>query len=97
MGVPCGGVPYGDEVVFIANDWHAGLTPVLVAANYRPHGVYLNARTLFAIHNLSHQGVEPSTTFEGLGLDGYWYKALEWQFPEWARAHSLTRAWRSTC
>lgn len=87
--VPCGGVPYGDEVVFIANDWHAGLTPVLVAANYRPHGVYLNARTLFAIHNLSHQGVEPSTTFEGLGLDGYWYKALEWQFPEWARAHEL--------
>eukprot|EP00793_Prasinoderma_coloniale_P003127 PRCOL_00006594-RA len=87
--VPCGGMPYGEDVVFLANDWHAAFTPVLVAAKYRPHGVYTRARTLLAIHNLSHQGVEPSTTFDGLGIDGEWYKALEWQFPEWARAHEL--------
>ena len=27
---------YGDEVVFVANDWHAGLVPLLVASKYRP-------------------------------------------------------------
>ncbi|CAI5492668.1 unnamed protein product [Closterium sp. Naga37s-1] len=50
-----GGFTYGEKVLFIANDWHAGLLPVLVASNYRPHGVYKDARTILAIHNLSHQ------------------------------------------
>jgi hypothetical protein len=34
------GFPYGDKVVFLANDWHAGLVPVYIAGKYRQHGVY---------------------------------------------------------
>jgi starch synthase len=46
---------YGQDCVFIANDWHAALVPVYLAAKYRPHGVYTNARSVMAIHNLRHQ------------------------------------------
>lgn len=80
---------YGDDVVFVANDWHAGLVPLLVASKYRPHNVYGNARTICAIHNIAHQGVEPNTTFPNLGVPGEWYSALEYQYPEWMRAHEL--------
>ena len=34
------GFPYGDKVVFLANDWHAGLVPTYIAGKYRQHGVY---------------------------------------------------------
>lgn len=46
---------YGEDCVFIANDWHAALVPVYLAAKYRSHGVYTNARSVMAIHNLRHQ------------------------------------------
>ena len=42
-------------MTFIANDWHAGLVPVYVAAKYRRHGVYREARCVLALHNLAHQ------------------------------------------
>jgi len=83
--LPLGGHPYGDECVFFANDWHTGLVPVYLAAKYRPAGVYLGARCVFAIHNLFHQGVFPPGTFGGLGLAGHWFGALDYQYPEWAR------------
>ena len=82
---------YGEDVVFVANDWHASFVPLYVASKYRPHGVFMDARTLLVIHNMMHQGVEPSTTFEGLGIPGDWYKAVEWVFPEHMRAHELDK------
>lgn len=85
------GSVYGERCVFVANDWHAGMVPVYLSAKYRPHGVYKDARTVLCIHNLSHQGVEPATTYGNLGLPGEWYGALEWVFPEWARAHALDK------
>ena len=147
------GFPYGDKVVFLANDWHAGLVPTYIAGKYRQHGVYKvrlgsaystcdgalciipkrthiafhgsafkvllyqrtlvcanvrletqaqdglgpdlhslaclwvsltqdvnshlevavqDARCIFAIHNLSHQGVEPAVTFPNFGLPDNW-------------------------
>jgi len=42
--------------------------PVYLAAKYRRNGVYKDARTILAIHNLSHQGVDPAATFANLGL-----------------------------
>ena len=55
---------YGDEVVFVANDWHAGLVPLVVASKYRQYwNTYHNARTITVIHNILHQGSEPATTF----------------------------------
>ncbi|XP_051138174.1 soluble starch synthase 1, chloroplastic/amyloplastic isoform X2 [Andrographis paniculata] len=87
--LPLGGFTYGENCLFLANDWHAGLVPVLLSAKYRPHSVYLNARSIFVIHNLAHQGVEPASTYKNLGLPNGWYKVLEWVFPPWARTHAL--------
>lgn len=87
--LPLGGYTYGEKCLFIANDWHAGLVPVLLAAKYRPHDVYKDARSIIVIHNLAHQGVEPAITYKNLGLPPGWYKALEWVFPTWARTHAL--------
>jgi len=46
-----------------ANDWHAGLLPVLLSAvrGTRP-------ATLFTIHNLAYQGLFPGSMFPDLGL-----------------------------
>eukprot|EP00892_Ulva_mutabilis_P008623 jgi/Ulvmu1/6132/UM027_0110.1 len=73
--------PYGQDCIFVANDWFAGLVPLYLAARYRPGGVYLGARCVLLIHNLRHQGVYSPSTFESLGLPGDWYGALEWQYP----------------
>lgn len=78
------GFPYGDKVVFLANDWHAGLVPTYIVGRYRQHGVYKDARCIFAIHNLSHQGVEPADTFANFGLPDDWYDPLSWEYPSWA-------------
>jgi len=85
------GFPYGDNCVFVANDWHAGMVCSYISARYRPYGVYNNARTVLAIHNLMHQGVEPATTYGQLGMPADWYGALEWVFPEHMRAHELDK------
>ncbi|KAK9122032.1 hypothetical protein Syun_019649 [Stephania yunnanensis] len=87
--LPLGGVTYGEKCLFLANDWHAGLVPVLLAAKYRPHGVYKDARSIVVIHNLAHQGVEAAATYQNLGLPSEWYGALEWVFPTWSRTHAL--------
>ncbi|KAK3260327.1 starch synthase, partial [Cymbomonas tetramitiformis] len=86
-----GGYTYGDKCVFVANDWHASLVCVYVAAKYRPHGVYNNARTILAIHNLAHHGTAESSEFPDLGLPNEWYGALEWVFPEHMRQHELDK------
>lgn len=87
--LPLGGFTYGEKCLFLVNDWHASLVPVLLAAKYRPYGVYKDARSILVIHNLSHQGVEPATTYMNLGLPPEWYGAVEWVFPTWARKHAL--------
>ncbi|CAH9059020.1 unnamed protein product [Cuscuta epithymum] len=87
--LPLGGYTYGEKCMFIANDWHASLVPLLLSAKYRPHGVYKDARSIILIHNLAHQGVEPAGTFKNLGLPSEWYPAVEYIFPNWARAHAL--------
>ncbi|KAL4296550.1 hypothetical protein GQ457_12G006780 [Hibiscus cannabinus] len=87
--LPLGGYTYGEKCLFIVNDWHASLVPVLLAAKYRPYGTYKDARSILVIHNLGHQGVEPASTYMNLGLPSEWYGALEWVFPTWARTHAL--------
>ncbi|KAM7504879.1 hypothetical protein LguiB_003783 [Lonicera macranthoides] len=87
--LPLGGFTYGEKCLFLANDWHASLVPVLLAAKYRPYGVYKDARSIVVIHNLAHQGVEPAITYSNLGVPPEWYGALEWVFPTWARTHAL--------
>ncbi|KAG5558855.1 hypothetical protein RHGRI_008716 [Rhododendron griersonianum] len=87
--LPLGGFTYGEKCLFVVNDWHAGLVPVLLAAKYRPYGVYKDSRSILVIHNLAHQGVEPAASYNNLGLPLEWYGAVEWVFPTWARTHAL--------
>ncbi|XP_030549083.1 soluble starch synthase 1, chloroplastic/amyloplastic [Rhodamnia argentea] len=87
--LPLGGLTYGENCLFLVNDWHASLVPVLLAAKYHPFGVYKDARSVLIIHNIAHQGVEAAVTYKNLGLPPQWYKALEWVFPTWARTHAL--------
>nr|WQA41340.1 SS8 [Ambrosia trifida] len=87
--LPLGGFTYGEKCMFIANDWPAALVPIFLAAKYRPHNVYKDARSVILIHNLAHQGVEPAGTFKNLGLPLEWYPAVEYVFPTWARTHAL--------
>ncbi|KAG2432682.1 hypothetical protein HYH02_006667 [Chlamydomonas schloesseri] len=86
---------YGQDIMFVANDWHTSLIPVYLAAKYRPHGVYGGARAILAIHNLRHQGVFPPYTFESLGLPPHWYGCLEWQYPPHQRQGSWAEEGRS--
>ncbi|OEL33344.1 Soluble starch synthase 1, chloroplastic/amyloplastic [Dichanthelium oligosanthes] len=66
-----GGYIYGQNCMFVVNDWHASLVPVLLAAKYRPYGVYKDSRSILVIHNLAHQGYswEVTTAEGGQGLD----------------------------
>eukprot|EP00928_Gymnodinium_smaydae_P040898 TRINITY_DN276_c0_g2_i1.p1 TRINITY_DN276_c0_g2~~TRINITY_DN276_c0_g2_i1.p1 ORF type:complete len:1466 (+),score=392.54 TRINITY_DN276_c0_g2_i1:181-4398(+) len=51
-----GGSTYGQDVMFIANDWQTGLLPVYMHYKYRRNGTYMGARTMLVIHNLGYQG-----------------------------------------
>eukprot|EP00879_Flechtneria_rotunda_P003147 GHRR01003369.1.p1 GENE.GHRR01003369.1~~GHRR01003369.1.p1 ORF type:complete len:888 (+),score=331.14 GHRR01003369.1:111-2774(+) len=73
---------YGQDIMFVANDWHAALLPVLLAARFRPYNVYEKARCCLAIHNLAHQGSFEAHKFHDLGLPADWYGMVEWRNPE---------------
>ena len=74
--VPCGGVTYGeDNLIFVANDWHAALLPVYLQAYYRDHGKFTFARSCFVVHNMAHQGRGPLAEFDKLQLPGQ-YKEM---------------------
>ncbi|PNG99813.1 Granule-bound starch synthase 1, chloroplastic/amyloplastic, partial [Tetrabaena socialis] len=72
----------GEDCVFVANDWHAALIPVLLKDEYKPKGEFLKAKTVLTIHNIAFQGrmwedtikdMElPQSSFEKLAFtDGY--------------------------
>nr|CAD1830100.1 unnamed protein product [Ananas comosus var. bracteatus] len=39
--------PYGEDVVFVCNDWHTALLPCYLKTMYQPHGIYKNAKVVF--------------------------------------------------
>lgn len=60
--------PYGEDVVFIANDWHTALLPCYLKALYKSKGIYKNAKVAFCIHNMSYQGRFSFSDFSLLNL-----------------------------
>ncbi|KAL8138910.1 LOW QUALITY PROTEIN: hypothetical protein V2J09_004911 [Rumex salicifolius] len=48
--------PYGEDVVFIANDWHTALVPCYLKSVYQSRGIYMKAKVAFCIHNIAYQG-----------------------------------------
>ena len=87
---------YGEDCVFVANDWHAAMVPVYLAGKFRPGGVYGDARCVLAIHNLRHQGVFAPGSFGSLHLPGPWYGALEFQYPPHQRMGSYEEEGRAS-
>ena len=85
LGFGGGGSDTNARLVFVANDWHAALVPVLLASHYRHHHPSLStARCVLIIHNVAHQGVEPESAAAHLGLPDGARRALAWHYPEWA-------------
>ncbi|XP_030460456.2 granule-bound starch synthase 1, chloroplastic/amyloplastic-like [Syzygium oleosum] len=60
--------PYGEDVVFIANDWHTALVPCYLKSMYKPRGIYKNAKVAFCIHNIAYQGRFAYADFSLLNL-----------------------------
>ncbi|CAM0912587.1 unnamed protein product [Alopecurus aequalis] len=48
--------PYGEEVLFVCNDWHTGPLACYLKSNYQSNGIYKTAKVAFCIHNISYQG-----------------------------------------
>lgn len=98
--VPCGGVPFGEDIVVLANDWQAGFVPLILSSHYRRYQVYSKARCIFDIHNLGYQGPFPNPPFSeappfsfcDFGLrDNAYYDKYFWVYPEEDRAHALDK------
>jgi granule-bound starch synthase len=53
-----GGFPYGQDVTFVANDWHASLLPMYVK-DEQTRGSWMNAKTATLLHNMVFQGRFP--------------------------------------
>ncbi|EPS70541.1 granule-bound starch synthase 1, chloroplastic/amyloplastic, partial [Genlisea aurea] len=63
---------YGEDVIFVANDWHTALLPCYLKTMYQSKGMYMNAKVAFCIHNISYQGRFQFSDFATLNLpDSY--------------------------
>ncbi|KAI4371912.1 hypothetical protein MLD38_010208 [Melastoma candidum] len=60
--------PYGENVIFVANDWHTALLPCYLKSSYQSRGIYMNAKVVFCIHNIAYQGRFAFSDFSLLNL-----------------------------
>jgi len=54
-----GGSAYGEDVVFVANDWHASLLPLYIK-QAKAAGEWTSAKTVSLLHNMVFQGRFPA-------------------------------------
>ncbi|KAL9269369.1 Granule-bound starch synthase 1, chloroplastic/amyloplastic-like protein [Drosera capensis] len=91
--------PYGEDVVFIANDWHTALLPCYLKSMYQSRGIYKTAKVAYCIHNIAYQGRFAFSDFSLLNLpdefkgsfdflDGY-YKPVRGRKINWMKAGIL--------
>lgn len=58
------------------NDWHTGLVPVMLDAQFRDKPFYQGIKTIMTIHNLKFQGIWGlEETKDATGLDGHYFTA----------------------
>ncbi|XP_010529676.1 PREDICTED: granule-bound starch synthase 1, chloroplastic/amyloplastic [Tarenaya hassleriana] len=69
--------PYGEDVVFVANDWHTGLLPCYLKSMYQSRGIYKNAKVVFCIHNIAYQGRFAFSDFSFLNLPDVFKSSLD--------------------
>ncbi|KAL3499113.1 hypothetical protein ACH5RR_041845 [Cinchona calisaya] len=91
--------PYGEDVIFIANDWHCALLPCYLKTMYQSRGIYMNSKVAFCIHNIAYQGRFALADFSLLNLpdeykssfafmDGYDKPVKGWKL-NWMKAGML--------
>ncbi|KAJ8459341.1 hypothetical protein OPV22_032267 [Ensete ventricosum] len=69
--------PYGEDVLFIANDWHTGVLPCYLKSTYQSRGIYKNAKVAFCIHNIVYQGRFAFSDFPLLNLPDEFKSSLD--------------------
>ncbi|KAI5422161.1 granule-bound starch synthase 1, chloroplastic/amyloplastic [Lathyrus oleraceus] len=60
--------PYGEDVIFVANDWHTALISCYMKSMYQSIGIFRNAKVVFCIHNIAYQGRFAFTDYSLLNL-----------------------------
>ena len=60
----------------------AGMVPVYLKHHYQAHGVFKDAKTVFAIHNLAYQGTSVASDFALFKLPSSAYNVMEWIYKE---------------
>eukprot|EP00803_Ostreobium_quekettii_P006806 evm.model.scf_662.3 EVM.evm.TU.scf_662.3 scf_662:24974-40282(-) len=75
--VPCGDSPFGtDNLTFVANDWHAALTPLYLEAHYRDRGEMACARSVLVLHNIAYQGRGPMAELGYFGMPWHYSESF---------------------
>ena len=46
----------GEDTLFVSNDWHSAMVPVLIKYKYKPQGQFQRAKCVFTVHNIAFQG-----------------------------------------
>ena len=59
---------YGEDVVFVCNDWHSSLVPVLLKHECKANGKYVDAKSVMCVHNIAFQGRFWPQPLEELGI-----------------------------
>jgi len=75
-----GGSAYGQDVTFVANDWHAALVPMYLK-QLKAKGEWANAKSVVLLHNLVFQGRFPyeANAAARLGLDSELVESMKVQ------------------
>lgn len=70
-----------DPDILHCHDWHTGMVPFLLNAQYREHHEYKDIRTAFTIHNLQFQGIFPKEILgDLLNLDDSYFSVEQLEF-----------------
>lgn len=54
--------------VFHCNDWHTGMLPLLLKANYSWDQLFASTKSILTIHNIGYQGVFDDDILDDIGL-----------------------------
>jgi starch synthase len=64
----CQRLAFAPDIVH-CNDWHTGLTPILLKTAYAWDRLFAYSRTVMSIHNIGYQGIFPAHTMYDIGAD----------------------------
>eukprot|EP00898_Chlorokybus_atmophyticus_P004042 jgi/Chlat1/4639/Chrsp3S09025 len=74
-----GGETYGEDVVFVANDWHTAPLPVMIKHIQHQMGHFKHAPVAFCIHNIAYQGRYDTDKYERLNMPQSAFPSFEFK------------------